>query len=49
MFQVFHLSFFSMLQVLYLDVSKVDWTSAADLHLVGVDQISSSVSRIHDG
>jgi hypothetical protein len=41
--------FFSMLQVLYLDVSKVYWTSVADLHLVDVDQISGGVSSLHDG
>jgi hypothetical protein len=40
--------FFCMLQVLYLDVIKVDRVSAADSHLVGVNQISSVVSRIHD-
>jgi hypothetical protein len=37
-----------MLQMLHLDVSKVDRASAADLHLVGVD-ISGSVSRLHGG
>jgi hypothetical protein len=38
-----------MLQVLYLDVSKIDWASAADLHLVSMDQISSDVSHLHNG
>jgi hypothetical protein len=36
-----------MLQVLHLDILKVDRTSASDLHLVGVDQIFDSVSRLH--
>jgi hypothetical protein len=36
-----------MLQVLHLDVSKVDWANAADLHLVSMDQISSDVSHLH--
>jgi hypothetical protein len=39
--------FFCMLQVLHLDVSKVDRASAADLHLVRVDQISDGVSHLH--
>jgi hypothetical protein len=39
--------FFCMLQVLHLDILKVDRTSASDLHLVGVDQIFDSVSRLH--
>jgi hypothetical protein len=41
--------FFYTLQVLHVDVSKVDQTSVVDLHLVGVNQISSGVSRLHDG
>ena len=55
-FQVFqkHVSsvssvFFCMLQVLFLNVSKVDRASAADLYMVGVDQISGGVSRLHGG
>jgi hypothetical protein len=36
MFQVFHLSFFYMLQVLH-GVLKIDRASVLDLHLVGVD------------
>ena len=39
--------FFYMLQLLHLNVLKIDRTSAADLHLVSVDQISGSVSRLH--
>jgi hypothetical protein len=35
--------------VLYLDVSKLDRASAADLHLVGADQISGGVSRLLSG
>jgi hypothetical protein len=41
--------FFSMLQVLHLDVSKVNRASVVDLHPVGVDQIFSGVSRLHGG
>ena len=46
---MFHLSFFCMLKVLHLDVSKVDRVSVVDLHMVGVDQIFCGVSRLHDG
>jgi hypothetical protein len=55
-FQVFqkHVSsvssvFFCMLQVLHLDVLKVDRASVVDLHLVGVDQIFNGISRLHGG
>ena len=41
--------FFCMLQMLHLDVFKVDQVSVVDLHLVGVDQISGDVSRLYDG
>jgi hypothetical protein len=37
------------LQVLHLNVSKVDRASAMSLHLVGVDQIFGSVSCLHGG
>ena len=50
MFQMFHLSSFCMLQVLHLDVFKVDQVSVVDLHLVGdVDQIFGGVSQLHVG
>jgi hypothetical protein len=42
-------NFFCILQVLHLDISKLDRVSVVDLRLVGVDQISSDVSRLHDG
>jgi hypothetical protein len=45
MFQVFH----CMLQVLRLNVLKVDRANVVDLHLVGVDQISGGVSRLLGG
>jgi hypothetical protein len=45
MFQVFH----CMLQVLCLDILKVDRANIVDLHLVGVDQISDGVSRLLGG
>jgi hypothetical protein len=38
-----------MLQVLDPDVSKVDRVSVVDLHLVGVDHIFGSASRLHGG
>jgi hypothetical protein len=41
--------FFCMLQVLHLDVLKVNRASVINLHPVGVDQISSGVSRLHGG
>jgi hypothetical protein len=45
MFQVFH----GMLQVLRLNVLKVDRANVVDLHLVGVDQISGGVSQLLGG
>jgi hypothetical protein len=48
-FQVFHLFSFVCCKSLDLDISKVDRAGVVDLHLVGVDQISGSVSRLHSG
>jgi hypothetical protein len=40
---------FFILQMLHLNALKVDQASAVNLHLIGGDQISSGVSRLHGG
>jgi hypothetical protein len=42
-------NFFCMLQVLHLNVLKVDRTSPTDLYLSSVDHISGNVSHLHGG